>query len=143
VPVIRGADTKALTREAREAWELVGRAREGRLAAGELTGGTLTVSNLGMFGIDQCTVVINPPEAAVLAVGAVVAEPVATAAGAVAVRRRMRLTLSIHHRALDGPPGPGSWPSSRPSGNIPSSSSPRTPVGCARRACGGPAEPAG
>jgi pyruvate dehydrogenase E2 component (dihydrolipoamide acetyltransferase) len=107
VPVIRDADTKALTQIAREAKELVGRAREGRLAAGELTGGTFTVSNLGMYGIDQFTAVINPPEAAILAVGAAVAEPVATAEGAVVVHRRMRLTLSIDHRALDGATGAG------------------------------------
>jgi pyruvate dehydrogenase E2 component (dihydrolipoamide acetyltransferase) len=62
------------------------------------------VSNLGMFGIEQFTAVINPPEAAILAVGAALAEPVATDDG-VEVRRRMRLTLSIDHRALDGATG--------------------------------------
>jgi pyruvate dehydrogenase E2 component (dihydrolipoamide acetyltransferase) len=107
VPVIRDADTKALTQVAREARELIGRAREGRLAAAELTGGTFTVSNLGMYGIDQFTAVINPPEAAILAVGAAVAEPVATEDGALEVHRRMRLTLSIDHRALDGATGAG------------------------------------
>ena len=106
VPVIRDADTKALTQVAREARELIGRAREGRLAAAELTGGTFTVSNLGMYGIDQFTAVINPPEAAILAVGAAIPEPVATDEG-VAVHRRMRLTLSIDHRALDGATGAG------------------------------------
>jgi pyruvate dehydrogenase E2 component (dihydrolipoamide acetyltransferase) len=107
VPVIRDADTKALTQVAREAKELIGRAREGKLAAAELTGGTFTVSNLGMYGIDQFTAVINPPEAAILAVGAAVAEPVATEDGALEVHRRMRLTLSIDHRALDGATGAG------------------------------------
>jgi pyruvate dehydrogenase E2 component (dihydrolipoamide acetyltransferase) len=107
VPVIRDADRKSLTQIGREARELIGRAREGRLAAGELTGGTFTVSNLGMYGIDQFTAVINPPEAAILAVGAAVAEPVATHNGGVAVHRRMRLTLSIDHRALDGATGAG------------------------------------
>jgi pyruvate dehydrogenase E2 component (dihydrolipoyllysine-residue acetyltransferase) len=107
VPVVRDADTKSLTQVAREAKELVGRARAGRLAAGELGGGTFTVSNLGMFGIDQFTAVINPPEAAILAVGAALAEPVVTADGAVAVHRRMRLTLSIDHGALDGATGAG------------------------------------
>jgi pyruvate dehydrogenase E2 component (dihydrolipoamide acetyltransferase) len=107
VPVIRDADRKSLTQIGREARELVGRAREGRLAAGELTGGTFTVSNLGMYGIDQFTAVINPPEAAILAVGAAVAEPVAIQNGGVAVHRRMRLTLSIDHRALDGATGAG------------------------------------
>jgi pyruvate dehydrogenase E2 component (dihydrolipoamide acetyltransferase) len=105
VPVIRDADTKALTQVAREAGALAGRAREGRLAAGEVGGGTFTVSNLGMYGIDQFTAVINPPEAAILAVGAALAEPVATAEGGLGVHRRMRLTLSIDHRALDGATG--------------------------------------
>jgi pyruvate dehydrogenase E2 component (dihydrolipoamide acetyltransferase) len=106
VPVIRDADSKSLTTVAREARELIGRAREGKLAAAELTGGTFTVSNLGMFGIDQFTAVINPPEAAILAVGAAQAEPVAVD-GKVEVHRRMRLTLSIDHRALDGATGAG------------------------------------
>ena len=70
-------------------------------------GGTFTVSNLGMFGVEQFTAVINPPEAAILAVGAAVAEPVATEDGALEVHRRMRLTLSIDHRALDGATGAG------------------------------------
>jgi pyruvate dehydrogenase E2 component (dihydrolipoamide acetyltransferase) len=107
VPVVRDADRKALTQVAREAKELIGRAREGKLAAAELTGGTFTVSNLGMYGIDRFTAVINPPEAAILAVGAAVAEPVATEDGGVEVHRRMRLTLSIDHRALDGATGAG------------------------------------
>jgi pyruvate dehydrogenase E2 component (dihydrolipoamide acetyltransferase) len=105
VPVIHDPDTKSLTQIAREARELAGRARAGRLAATDLGGGTFTVSNLGMFGVDQFTAVINPPEAAILAVGAAVAEPVATADGGVVVHRRMRLTLSIDHRALDGATG--------------------------------------
>ena len=104
VPVVRDADHKSLTQLAREARALAGKARAGRLAAQELGGGTFTVSNLGMFGIDQFTAVINPPEAAILAVGAAVAEP-AVVDGQVVVRRRMRLTLSIDHRALDGATG--------------------------------------
>jgi len=107
VPVVRDADQKALTQVAREAKELVGRARSGKLAAQEMSGGTFTVSNLGMFGIDQFTAVINPPEAAILAVGAALAEPVATDDGGVVVHQRMRLTLSIDHRALDGATGAG------------------------------------
>jgi pyruvate dehydrogenase E2 component (dihydrolipoamide acetyltransferase) len=106
VPVIRDADTKSLTTVAREAKELIARARAAKLTAAELSGGTFTVSNLGMFGIDQFTAVINPPEAAILAVGAALAEPVAVDGG-VAVHRRMRLTLSIDHRALDGATGAG------------------------------------
>jgi pyruvate dehydrogenase E2 component (dihydrolipoamide acetyltransferase) len=105
VPVIRDADRKTLTQVAREAKELAGKARAGKLGAGEVGGGTFTVSNLGMFGTDRFTAVINPPEAAILAVGAAVAEPVATEEGGVEVHRRMRLTLSIDHRALDGATG--------------------------------------
>jgi pyruvate/2-oxoglutarate dehydrogenase complex dihydrolipoamide acyltransferase (E2) component len=107
VPVIRDADRKTITQVSREARELIARARAGRLAAAELTVGTFTVSNLGMFGIDQFTAVINPPEAAILAVGAALAEPVITDDDGVTVRRRMRLTLSIDHRALDGATGAG------------------------------------
>jgi len=104
VPVVRDADHKSLTQVAREARELIGRARDGKLAGHDMSGGTFTVSNLGMFGIEQFTAVINPPEAAILAVGAALPEPVATDDG-VAVHRRMRLTLSIDHRALDGATG--------------------------------------
>jgi pyruvate dehydrogenase E2 component (dihydrolipoamide acetyltransferase) len=107
VPVVRDADHKTLTQVAREARELIGRAREGQLAPEDLGGGTFTVSNLGMFGVEQFTAVINPPEAAILAVGAALPEAVATEEGAVAVRRRMRMTLSIDHRALDGATGAG------------------------------------
>jgi pyruvate dehydrogenase E2 component (dihydrolipoamide acetyltransferase) len=106
VPVVRDADTKTLTQVAREARALIGRARQGKLAPEDLGGGTFTVSNLGMFGVEQFTAVINPPEAAILAVGAALAEAVATEDG-VGVRRRMRLTLSIDHRALDGATGAG------------------------------------
>jgi pyruvate dehydrogenase E2 component (dihydrolipoamide acetyltransferase) len=107
VPVVRDADRKRLTEVAREARALIGRARAGRLSPAELRGGTFTVSNLGMFGVEQFTAVINPPEAAILAVGAALAEPVAGDDGRVVVRRRMRLTLSIDHRALDGATGAG------------------------------------
>jgi pyruvate dehydrogenase E2 component (dihydrolipoamide acetyltransferase) len=107
VPVVRDADRKPLTQVAREARELIGRARAGRLAAEEIGGGTFTVSNLGMFGVEQFTAVINPPEVAILAVGAALPEPVASDDGAVQVHRRMRMTLSIDHRALDGATGAG------------------------------------
>jgi pyruvate dehydrogenase E2 component (dihydrolipoamide acetyltransferase) len=106
VPVVRDADHKTLTQVAREARALIGRARAGKLAPEDLGGGTFTVSNLGMFGVEQFTAVINPPEAAILAVGAALPEPVATDDG-VQVHRRLRLTLSIDHRALDGATGAG------------------------------------
>jgi pyruvate dehydrogenase E2 component (dihydrolipoyllysine-residue acetyltransferase) len=105
VPVVRDADRKSLTQVAREARDLVGRARTGRLTAAEVGGGTFTVSNLGMFGVKQFTAVINPPEAAILAVGAAEPEPVVTPDGGVEVHQVLRLTLSIDHRALDGATG--------------------------------------
>jgi pyruvate dehydrogenase E2 component (dihydrolipoamide acetyltransferase) len=107
VPVIRDADRRTLTQVAREAGELTGRARSRGLAAGELGGATFTVSNLGAFGIDQFMALIPPPQAAILAVGAVQGELAATDDGELVVRRRMRLTLSIDHRALDGATGAG------------------------------------
>ena len=105
VPVVRDADQKSLTQVAREAGELVGRARAGRLSGDDMGGGTFTVSNLGMLGVEQFTAVINPPEAAILAVGAAGPEPVVTADGELEVRQVLRLTLSIDHRAVDGATG--------------------------------------
>jgi pyruvate dehydrogenase E2 component (dihydrolipoamide acetyltransferase) len=104
VPVIRDADTKAVSHIAREAKELAARARAGRLRPEEFSGGTFTVSNLGMFGISQFTAVINPPEAAILAVGTTEPE-LALREGEVVSRQVMRLTLSIDHRAVDGATG--------------------------------------
>jgi pyruvate dehydrogenase E2 component (dihydrolipoamide acetyltransferase) len=105
VPVVRDADQKSLTQVAREAGELVERARAGRLSGDDMGGGTFTVSNLGMLGVEQFTAVINPPEAAILAVGAAGPEPLATADGRVEVRQVLRLTLSIDHRVVDGATG--------------------------------------
>ena len=105
VPVVRDADQKSLTQVAREAGELVGRARSGRLGADEMSGGTFTVSNLGMLGVEQFTAVINSPEAAILAVGAAGPEPLVTGDGQVEIRQVLRLTLSIDHRAVDGATG--------------------------------------
>jgi pyruvate dehydrogenase E2 component (dihydrolipoamide acetyltransferase) len=107
VPVVRDADRKRLTQVAREARDLTGRARAGELADGELAGATFTVSNLGRFGVDRFLALIDPPQAAVLAVGAVQGELAVGDDGEPAVRRRMRLTLSIDHRALDGATGAG------------------------------------
>jgi pyruvate dehydrogenase E2 component (dihydrolipoamide acetyltransferase) len=103
-PVIRHADRKGLVAIAAESRALAERARARRLQPDEYTGATFSVSNLGMFDIDQFTAVINPPEAAILAVGRVVAKPVAVD-GAVAVRRMMRVTLSCDHRVVDGATG--------------------------------------
>jgi pyruvate dehydrogenase E2 component (dihydrolipoamide acetyltransferase) len=96
VAVVRDADRKRLSEVAREAREP---------AAGEPGGATFTVSTLGTLGVEQFMALIAPPQAAVLAVGAVQAELAATGDGELAVRRRMRLTLSIDHRALDGATG--------------------------------------
>ena len=101
VPVIRDADRKSLTEIAVEAHALVERARAGKLAPDELTGSTFTISNLGMYGIDHFTAIINPPEAAVLAVGAVQQEAVVRD-GQLTAATTLKLTLSIDHRVLDG-----------------------------------------
>jgi pyruvate dehydrogenase E2 component (dihydrolipoamide acetyltransferase) len=103
-PVIRHADQKSLRQIATEAHELAGRARERRLAPEEYTGGTFSVSNLGMLDIDEFTAVINPPESGILAVGRMVEKAVAHE-GQVAVRRRLRLTMSCDHRVIDGATG--------------------------------------
>jgi pyruvate dehydrogenase E2 component (dihydrolipoamide acetyltransferase) len=101
VPVIRDADRKTLTEIAREAHDLTVRARERKLTLDELAGGTFTISNLGMYGIRQFTAVINPPQAAILAVGEAVRQPVVDG-DKVTIATTMTLTLSIDHRAVDG-----------------------------------------
>ena len=103
-PVLFDADRLQLWEISARARELAGRARERRLTPEEYTGGTFTVSNLGMFGIDQFTAIINPPEAGILAVGGVEAKPVVID-GRVEVRQRMRVTMSCDHRAIDGATG--------------------------------------
>ncbi len=104
VPVIHDADHKGVLEIARESRRLVDAARNNKLKPDDLQGGTFSVSNLGMFGIEQFTAVINPPESAILAVGAIVPTPVVVD-GQVTVRDRMKLTLSIDHRAIDGATG--------------------------------------
>jgi pyruvate dehydrogenase E2 component (dihydrolipoamide acetyltransferase) len=103
-PVVRDADRKSLSEIGRESRELAQRARVRRLTPAEYTGATFSVSNLGMFDIDEFTAVINPPEAGILAIGGITAKPVAVA-GAVQVRRRMRVTMSCDHRVIDGATG--------------------------------------
>ncbi len=103
-PVLRNAHLKTLRQIAAEVRELAGRAREKRLQPDEYTGSTFTVSNLGMFGIDQFTGVINPPEAGLVAVGSIVEKPTAED-GRVVVRKRMRVTMSCDHRVIDGATG--------------------------------------
>ncbi|HEX3927179.1 MAG TPA: dihydrolipoamide acetyltransferase family protein [Gemmatimonadales bacterium] len=103
-PVVRHADRKTLRDIAAEVKELAGRARQKKLMPDEYTGSTFSISNLGMFGIDEFTAVINPPEAAILAVGRIEPKPVVIG-GAVVIRRRMRITLSCDHRIIDGATG--------------------------------------
>jgi pyruvate dehydrogenase E2 component (dihydrolipoamide acetyltransferase) len=102
VPVLRHCERKTLRQIAVETRQLVERARSGRLASDELTGATFSISNLGMYGVDEFIAIINPPAVAILAVGAVQKQPVAMDDDTVAVRPRMKVTLSADHRALDG-----------------------------------------
>ncbi len=101
VPVIRDAHRKGIGAIGKEARELAKKARERKLTPDEFTGGTFSVSNLGMFGIDQFTAIINPPEAAILAVGGTETKPF-WENGAFVPRQRMRVTLSCDHRIIDG-----------------------------------------
>ena len=103
-PVIRNADLKSLRQIGVEARELAGRARTRRLKPEEYTGSTFSISNLGMFDIDQFTAVINPPEAGIIAVGSITPKAVPEGDRIVA-RRRMRLTMSCDHRVIDGATG--------------------------------------
>lgn len=103
-PVIFDADRKSLHDISGEARQLAKRARDRRLTPDEYTGSTFSVSNLGMFGIDQFTAIINPPEAGILAIGAVEAKPVVIDEN-VEVRQRMRVTMSCDHRVIDGATG--------------------------------------
>ena len=100
-PVLRGADRKGLRTIAAESRALSERARTGRLKADDLGPGTFTISNLGMFDVDEFIAIINPPETAILAVGAVTRRPVA-AGDDVRIAPVMKATLSVDHRAADG-----------------------------------------
>jgi pyruvate dehydrogenase E2 component (dihydrolipoamide acetyltransferase) len=103
-PVIRNADVKSLAQIGAEARDLAQKARSRRLKSEEYTGSTFSVSNLGMFDIDEFTAVINPPEAGIVAVGSIVPKAVPDG-DRVVVRRRMRLTMSCDHRVIDGATG--------------------------------------
>jgi pyruvate dehydrogenase E2 component (dihydrolipoamide acetyltransferase) len=103
-PVIRGADQKSLSEIASEVRELADRARSRKLKPEEYTGATFSISNLGMFGIDEFTAVINPPEGGILAVGAMTAKPVVRD-NEIVVRQMMRVTMSCDHRVIDGATG--------------------------------------
>ncbi len=101
-PIIRAAETKGLATIANEAKDLALRARDRKLSMDEFEGGTFSVSNLGMFGIKNFTAVINPPQAAILAVGAGEKRAVVTSDGSVEAATMMTVTLSCDHRVIDG-----------------------------------------
>lgn len=101
VPIIRDANRKSLAEIAQARAELVQKAREKTISKEEMTGSTFTISNMGMYDIDQFSAIIQPPEAAILAVGSVV-EKVVARQGEMVIRPMMSLTLSIDHRVLDG-----------------------------------------
>ncbi|MDQ3804176.1 MAG: 2-oxo acid dehydrogenase subunit E2, partial [Acidobacteriota bacterium] len=103
-PVVRAADAKTVGQIAREVRDLAERARARKLKPEEYTGATFSVSNLGMYGIDEFTAVINPPEGGILAVGAMTPKPVVRD-GQVVVRQMMRVTASFDHRVIDGATG--------------------------------------
>ena len=104
VPVIQGCERKTIAEIAAARAVLVDRARSGKLQQGDLDGGTFTISNLGMFGIERFIAVLNPPQAAILAVGSTEEKPVVVD-GQVVVRPRLELTLTCDHRAIDGATG--------------------------------------
>ena len=101
VPVIPGAERKAIAEIAQARVEVVGRARSGKLQQADLEGGTFTISNLGMYGVEQFIAVLNPPQVAILAVGAAEERPVVRD-GELLVVPLMTLTLTCDHRAVDG-----------------------------------------
>lgn len=103
VPKIRNADRKSLLEIAREARELARKARDGALTPDEVVDGTFTVTNLGAFGVDGFTPILNPPETAILGVGRIVEKP-AVHKGRIEVRSLMTLSLTIDHRVVDGAP---------------------------------------
>jgi pyruvate dehydrogenase E2 component (dihydrolipoamide acetyltransferase) len=104
VPVIRSCERKTIAEIAAARADLVERARAGKLQQADLDGGTFTISNLGMFGIERFIAVLNPPQAAILAVGSTEEKPVVVD-GQVVVRPRLELTLTCDHRAIDGATG--------------------------------------
>lgn len=101
VPVVRDANQKSISQISREVAELAAKARNKRLLPSEYEGGTFTITNMGMFGVESFHAIINPPESAILAVGAITAKPVVVD-GEICVRPCMKLCLSADHRVVDG-----------------------------------------
>jgi pyruvate dehydrogenase E2 component (dihydrolipoamide acetyltransferase) len=104
VPVIRAADRLSVLEIAAVRADLVGRARDGKLQLADIEGGTFTISNLGMYGIEQFVAVLNPPQVAILAVGSI-EDRAHVVGGEVAVLPTMTMTLTCDHRAIDGSEG--------------------------------------
>lgn len=104
-PVIKKADTKTLLEISTEVKDLAGRAKNKKLSPAEFEGGTITVSNLGAYGVDQFSAIVNPPQAAILAVGSIRNTPVVNDKGEIVVGQRMWLGLSGDHRVVDGAVG--------------------------------------
>ena len=103
-PVLRDCDVKSLAQIAMESRDLAERTRGGKLRVQELSGATFSISNLGMFDVEEFSAIINPPEGAIVAVGSVLEKPVAEG-GQIRVAKRMRMTLSCDHRVIDGATG--------------------------------------
>ena len=101
VPVIKNADLKSISNISAEVKDLAGRAREKKLQPEEFSGNTFTVSNLGMYGIEEFTAIVNPPDSCILAIGAIQQKPVVKN-GEIVVGNRMKVTLSCDHRSVDG-----------------------------------------
>lgn len=102
IPVVRDCHTKTLRQISAEAKTLIGKARNNQLKPDEYSGGTFSISNLGMMGVDEFIAIINPPEAAILAIGGIVREPVVGENDAIVIQSRMKVTISADHRLLDG-----------------------------------------
>jgi len=104
VPVLRYADMKSLSQLSSETRALAGKARERKLQPEEMSGNTFTISNLGMFGIEEFTAIINPPDSCILAVGGIIEKPIVSE-GKIVVGNMMKVTLSCDHRTVDGASG--------------------------------------
>lgn len=101
-PTLRSVETMSLSTLSTSIKDAVARANQGRLQQSELEGGTLSITNLGMYGIDEFTAIINPPQAAILAIGTATKRPVVTDDGSVAAAQVVTVTLSVDHRPVDG-----------------------------------------
>ena len=104
-PVIRSAQMKSIKELAGELKELAGRAKDKKLTPAEMQGGTITISNLGAFGIGNFDAIINPPQAAILAIGTITKQPVVNAANQIVPGQRMWIGMSCDHRVIDGAVG--------------------------------------